>query len=96
MDMRVRNQVVLWPIYFDSTRTRAEGRKVPKRLAKPSPTLGMVEKAVGTLGFSYEVIADAAYPRFPWKKNGLILVKKTKSKKQIVTEVAQEILKLPI
>jgi len=96
VDMRKRDEVVLWPVYFDSTRTRAEGRKVPRRLAKPSPTLSLVEKAVGNLGFSYEVVADAAYPRFPWRKNGLILVKKTKPKKQLITEVAQEILKLPI
>jgi len=92
--MRRREEIVLWPVYFDSTRTRIEGRKVPKRLAKPSPTLSMLEKAAGNLGFSYEAVADAAYPRFPWKKNGLLLVKKTKPKKQIIAEVAQEISRL--
>ena len=92
--MRRREEIVLWPVYFDSARTRVEGRKVPKRLAKPSPTLSMLEKAAGNLGFSYEVVADAAYPRFPWKKNGLLLVKKTKPKKQIIAEVAQEISRL--
>ena len=94
--MRGRDEIVLWPVYFDSTRTRAEGRKVPKRLAKPSPTLSMLEKAVVNLGFSHEVVADAAYPRFSWKKNGLVLVKKTKPKNRIVVEVAQEISRLTV
>jgi len=94
--MRRRDEIVLWPVYFDSTRTRAEGRKVPKRLAKPSPTLSMLEKAVANLGFSHEIVTDAAYPRFSWKKNGLVLVKKTKPKKQLITEVAQEISRLTV
>ena len=94
--MRRREEIVLWPVYFDSTRTRVEGRKVPKRLARPSPTLSMLEKAAGNLGFSCKVVADAAYPRFPWKKNGLLLIKKTKPKKQIITEVAQEISRLSV
>jgi signal recognition particle subunit SRP19 len=94
--MQRREQVVLWPVYFDSTKTRAGGRKVPRRLAKPSTTLGMVEKAIENLGFSYEVVMEASYPRSPWKKTGLILVKKTKPKNQLVMEVAQEISKLAV
>jgi signal recognition particle subunit SRP19 len=94
--MQRREKVVLWPVYFDSMKTRAEGRKVPRRLAKPSTTLGMVEKAIGNLGFSYEVSMEASYPRSPWKKTGLILVKKTKPKNQLIMEVAQEISKLTV
>jgi signal recognition particle subunit SRP19 len=96
MAMQRREEVVLWPVYFDSTRTRTEGRKVPRRLAKPSTTLGMVEKVVGNLGFSYKVVMEASYPRFPWKKTGLILVKKTKPKSQLIMEVAQEISRLTV
>jgi signal recognition particle subunit SRP19 len=96
MAMQRRDEVVLWPVYFDSTRTRTEGRKVPRRFAKPAPTLGMVEKAVGNLGFSYEVVLEAIHPRFPWKKTGLVLVKKTKPKNQLIMEVAQEISRLTV
>lgn len=91
-----RDKTVLWPVYFDSTRTRAEGRRVPKRLAKPSPTLDAVGKAVGNLGHPYEVVSEAAHPRFHWKKTGFVLVKKTKPKNQLILEVAQEISRLAV
>jgi signal recognition particle subunit SRP19 len=91
-----RDRTVLWPVYFDSTRTRAEGRRVPKRLSKPSPTLDAVGKAVGNLGLSYEVVSDASHPRFHWRKIGFVLVKKTKPKNQLVMEVAKEISRLSV
>jgi len=91
-----RDKTVLWPVYFDSTRTRAEGRRVPKRLAKPSPTLDAVGKAVGNLGYSFEVTSDASHPRFHWKNTGYIFVKKTKPKSQLVMEVAKELSRLSV
>ncbi|MBS7615318.1 signal recognition particle protein Srp19 [Candidatus Bathyarchaeota archaeon] len=94
--MRRRDEVVLWPVYFDSTKTRSEGRKVPKKLSRPSPNLGLLERAVVNLGYSFKVTMDAAYPRFSWKKSGLILVKKTKPKNRIISEVAQEISRLTV
>jgi signal recognition particle subunit SRP19 len=89
--MRKRNEIVLWPTYFDSMKTKAEGRKVSQRLAKQSPTLGMIEKALVSLGLSYELISEATHPRFPWKKTGLILVRKEKSKNKILKEVAEKL-----
>jgi signal recognition particle subunit SRP19 len=94
--VRKRDEVVLWSVYFDSTRTRAEGRRIPRRLAKPVPTLDVVGKAVGNLGHPYEVVSEAAHPRFHWKKTGFILVKKTKPKNHLILEVAQEISRLVV
>jgi len=94
--MRMRNEIVLWPIYFDSTMTRAEGRKVPKRLGKPSPSLDMIEKALKRLGIPYELVPEAVYPHFPWKKTGLILVKKSKSKNQILKDVAEGLIRFSV
>jgi len=89
--MRNRDEIALWPVYFDSTKTRTEGRKVSKRLAKPRPTLEMIEKAVESLRIPYRVIPNAAYPRLPWEKRGLILIKKVKSKNKILKEVASKL-----
>jgi signal recognition particle subunit SRP19 len=89
--MRGRDEIVLWPIYFDSTVTRVEGRKVPKRQGKPSPTLEMIGKALNRLGVSYKLVPDAVYPHFPWKKTGLILAKKGKPKNQVLKAVAEEL-----
>jgi signal recognition particle subunit SRP19 len=86
--MRRRDEVALWPVYFDSAKTRSEGRKVPKKLAKPHPTLDMIEKALMSLRMPYRVVPDAAYPRLPWERRGLILVKKVKPKSEILKEVS--------
>ena len=89
--MRNRNEIALWPIYFDSTKTRSEGRKVSKKLAKPHPNLEMIEKALKSLQIPYKLVPSAAHPRRPWEKKGLILVKKVKSKNQILKEVASKL-----
>ena len=89
--MRNRNEIALWPVYFDSTKTRREGRKIPKKLAKPHPTLEMIEKTVRNMHVPYRLVPNAAYPRLPWEKRGLILVKKVKSKNEILKEVASKL-----
>jgi len=89
--LRSRDEIALWPAYFDSTKTRSEGRKVPKKLAKPHPTLDMIEKAVKDLRMPYRLVLNAAYPRVPWEKKGLVLVKKVKSKNQLLKEVASKL-----
>lgn len=94
--MRKRDKVCLWPVYFDSRRTRAEGRRVPRRLGKPSPNLGMITKALENLGHSYSLVPEAAHPYLPWKKTGLILVKKAESKSKILKDVAKELSRLAV
>ncbi len=66
---------------------------MPKKIAKPSPNLNMLEKAIQNLRLSYILEADAAHPRCSWKKTGFAVVKKIKSKNKIIFEVAKEILK---
>jgi len=89
--MRNRDEIALWPVYFDSTKTRAEGRKVSKKLAKPHPNLEMIAEALKNLRIPYRLVPNAAYPRLPWEKRGLVLVKKVKSKNQILKEVASNL-----
>jgi len=94
--MRKSDEVVLWPIYFDSTKTRSKGRKVPKRLGISSPTFDMIEKAIKRLGLSYKSVSGTAHPHFPWDKTGLFLVKKRRPKNKILKDVANELLKLSV
>jgi len=92
--MRKRDRVLLWPVYFDSTKTREEGRKVPRSLAVPSPSLEDVEKAVERSELQREAVSDAKYPKFPWQKTGMISVPKKASKTKILRQVAKELLKM--
>ncbi|MCD6593791.1 signal recognition particle subunit SRP19/SEC65 family protein [Candidatus Bathyarchaeota archaeon] len=86
--MRNRDEIALWPVYFDSAKTRKEGRRIPKKLAKPYPSLEEIGKALERLGVPYRLIPDAAYPRIHWEKSGVVLAKKIKAKNKLLKEVA--------
>jgi len=93
-EMRKQNKIVLWPVYFDSTKTRLEGRRVPKSLATPSPKLEEIREAVERAGLRPEIVADAAHPSFPWQKSGLLVIPKKGSKAKILREIAKELLNI--
>jgi signal recognition particle subunit SRP19 len=92
--MRKQDKVILWPAYFDSTKTRGDGRKVPKILAVPSPKIMELKEAVEKLGFECEVVADASYPKTPWIKTGMLLVTKKEAKNQLLKRVAKQLQKI--
>jgi len=92
--VRKRDGVTLWPVYFDSLKTRREGRRLPKKLCIPSPNIGVIEGALKNLGLKYEVFPDASHPRLPWAKSGFIIVKRNgRSKGRILREVAAELVR---
>ena len=92
--MRKQDKVILWPAYFDLTKTRGEGRKVPKTLAVPSPKISELKEAVEKLGLEHELVSDAGYPKTPWMKTGMLLIAKKESKNQIIKKVAKQLQKI--
>ncbi len=92
--MRKQNKVVLWPIYFDSTKTRGDGRKIPKSLAVPSPKITELKEAVEKLGFVCELVANASYPKTPWLKTGMLLVAREEAKNQLLKKIARQLQKI--
>jgi len=92
--MRKQNKIVLWNVYFDSTKTRLEGRRVPKSLATPSPKLEEIRKAVERVGLRPETVDDAAHPSSPWQKTGLLAIPKKGSKAKILQKIAKELLNI--
>jgi signal recognition particle subunit SRP19 len=93
VDLRKRDKFVLWPLYFDSTKTRSVGRRVPESLAVPAPKLKELQKAVEQVGLQPEIVMDIGHPNSPWQKTGLIVVPKRGSKTQILRRVAEELFK---
>jgi len=87
--MQRKDKIILWPVYFDSTKTRAEGRKIPKGYAIQSPRIEELEKAVQRLGLRSQTITNAAHSREPWRKAGLLIVSKEGSKTQIMRRIAK-------
>ncbi len=94
VDLKKKDKLVLWPAYFDSTKTRLEGRRVPKNLGVPTPKLIELQEAVKQANFEPEVIVDAKHPSVPWQKTGIILVPKGDSKTQILRRVAERLFKV--
>jgi len=89
--MQKKNRIILWPAYFDSTKTRLQGRRIPKGIAIPSPKLDEIQKAAQKSGVQVEVSLDSRHPRAPWQKTGLILVTRNVNKTNMIRRVAKEL-----
>ncbi len=92
--MRKLDKAIIWPIYFDTNRTRKEGRRVPKNLAVISPKIDELKQAVDRLGLENEVNPEAHFPRTQWVKSGMLLVEKKESKQAIVQKIAKQLIKI--
>ena len=86
--------ITLWPEYFDSKRTRAQGRKLPIELCVAKPSLDMIAKGAVLLDLDFQIYEDKAYPGNWAAKNGCVRVEKGKMKKsQILVEVGKILVK---
>jgi len=92
--MRRQNKIILWPTYFDSTKTRKQGRKTPKNTAVPAPRQDELQKVAQRIGLQTEIVADAHHPKSPWQKTGLVIVNKNTSKAKIICRVSKELTKM--
>jgi len=92
--MRKLDKAIIWPIYFDSSKTRKEGRRVPKNLAVQSPKILEVKEAVDRLGLRNEVNLEAHFPQMPWAKTGMLLVEKKEAKEKMIQKIAKQLVKI--
>lgn len=84
--------VVLYPLYFDANRSRAEGRRVPRKLAVASPKLEELAEAARQADYRVEVEADRSHPRRPWAGDGRVLIVGG-GKKSAIVQAVGEVLK---
>ena len=88
------NAIVLWPEYFDISRSRAEGRRLPKSLCVDKPDLHIIAKGAMILALEYKIIEDAAYPSNSNEKNGCVRVEKGKMKKTtLLSKIGETLVK---
>jgi len=92
--VRKQDKAIIWPAYFDLTKTRKEGRRVPKSLAVQHPKIDEVKMAVERLGLEHELAPEAGYPKTPWLKTGRIMVEKIGSKEKVIVKIAKQLLKM--
>jgi signal recognition particle subunit SRP19 len=84
---------VLWPEYFDSSLTRAQGRKVKKSLSIPQPTTELISKACQSLGLENKVENEKAYPGRWYEKKGRVLVDRKLPKSKLLVKVGERLVR---
>ncbi len=93
--MRQQDKVILWPSYFDATKTRRNGRQVAKNSAVPNPGIQEIKQAAEELHMICELLANTSYPKAPWTRTGMLLVKKNREpKSQIVKKIASQLMRI--
>jgi len=92
--MQKKDKIILWPVNFDSTKTRTEGRKIPKAYAVQYPKIEELEKAAQRLGFQYQIVANAAHSKEHWRKTGSLMISKEGSKTQTIRKIAKILLNI--
>lgn len=85
------NAWVLWPEYFDKSRSRAQGRKVNRRLAIHEPDLQMLEQAIREIGLEYRMEAGKLYPGNWHSSEGRIRVERVLPKTELLEKVARKL-----
>ena len=94
MVRKKERRIILWPAYFDSTKTVKEGRKAPKKFCVESPKLKEIAKAASKLGYNFIIDKEAGYPSAWWEKGRVILIStsgKEDSKSKKIKKIAKEL-----
>lgn len=88
--MPEKDKLVIWPIYFDASRTRIEGRMVSLQDAVNEPDLDMVITAALKSGFKPEIERDKRHPK-TWHQeeaSGRVLIAKKGPKSAVLKRIA--------
>lgn len=86
--------ITIWPEYFDINRTRAMGRRLPKKLCVKDPDIDIIAKGALILDLEYEVFDNKAYPANWAAKRGCVKVERGKiSKTELLPKIAEILMK---
>jgi len=88
--LRGRGKLRVWPVYFDASVSRGEGRRVPRSKAVRDPKAEDIEKAAKKLGLNPILEPAATYSKQPWRPVGVVLVDKKGHKTRIINDIAEE------
>jgi signal recognition particle subunit SRP19 len=92
--MKKLDKAIIWPIYFDASKSRKKGRRVPKNMSVQSPKILELKEAVDKLGLKNEVKLESHFPKTPWAKTGMLLVEKKEAKEKIIQKIAKQLVKI--
>lgn len=93
MPSRKEGLLVLYPEYFDAGRTRKQGRRVPKELAREAPTAEAIAKAARAADPALDPRLEpkGAYSSAWYEKRGRVLVRRKFGKQKTLLLVARKL-----
>lgn len=90
--MKQTGKMVIWPASLDSTKSRSQGRRLPKSQAVQTPRVDELEFAGRRLSLDPEVTTGSALPCRWWEKTGRLLVKRgDRSRSKVLRELAAQV-----
>lgn len=84
MGYRSDDRYILYPLYFDSTISRKDGRRLSEKDCIEKPTIEQIARAAQTLGLHPEIQKNNSHPSRSWKQDGRVLVDKKESKQKLL------------
>jgi len=91
--LKLRGKIVVWPANLDSTKSRIEGRKIPKGSAIQTPRLEEINEAAKRLSLDVDISAGKSRPRSWWEKGGYAIIAKKETRGSLLRALAAEIRK---
>ena len=91
MSFRSDDKFIVYPVYFDKSLSRSEGRRIPKKDAVDKPSIEDLANAAKSLGLHPVIEKNVAHPSIHWKQQGRLLVDKTKSKEMVLKQIAKRL-----
>ena len=90
--MRKRDYIIIWPQYFDKTRSERLGRRVGINIGTNNPTANDVLKAALKLGYQAELNPTPKFPATWWDDPGQVTLEgKGQKKTHILRKLAIEV-----
>lgn len=87
--MKDEDRQIIWLDYFESSLPRRGRRRVPQSMALRGFELDSLKRAAEVLGLE-PTVQEARHPARPNVISGYISIRKTKSKSQILRDIARE------
>jgi signal recognition particle subunit SRP19 len=91
MVSRNENKLIIWPIYFDKSVSRLNGRRVTKGYAIEKPTIEIIAKAAKSLGLNPILEKNCSHPKRHWKKDGRLIIDNNDSKNKLLIKIAKRL-----
>ena len=91
MGYRKDDKHMIYPIYFDSSVSRKDGRRIQKQLSIEKPVISDLFKIAKNLGLNPVLEDNVSHPRRHWRTEGRILVDKKDSKQSVIIQIARSL-----